>query len=244
MTNPFFLSVISSGEPAPAFEIGARRAGTERRDRDARAGALVRESLGERKDVGLRRVVDGHDRPGLESGRGGDVQDAPPATLPHPGQEELRQVGQGDDVDLNHLELALERSLGEEAVDAEARVVHEDVDRDAALRELAPELGGRGGVAEIRREDRDAHAVLLGEAPADRLEAFALAGDEDDVVPVLRGERGELETDSARGARDEGRRHARIPRPEGPSPYLASALRGSAAAGAVSGFAIGRGFTT
>ena len=148
------------------LELGDGRAGAEGRDGDARAGGLVGESLGEREHVRLGRVVDGHQRAGLEGGRRGDVEDPAAAARQHAGEEELGQVRQGGDVDLDHLEFLVEGRGGEGAVDAEAGVVDQGVDGEVAVGQLPRDLLRGVAEGEVRRQERDGDAELLLQARA------------------------------------------------------------------------------
>ncbi len=119
------------------LEAGRRRAGAERRDRDAAPPHLLGEREREVQDERLRRVVARHQRARLERGVRGHVHHDPPPPLEHAGQQQPRQLHERHDVHVQLLDHLLLGQLDERSEQVEARVVHQHVDprrRRAAAR--------------------------------------------------------------------------------------------------------------
>jgi hypothetical protein len=76
-------------------------------------------------------------------------------------------MGEGDDVEAQHLELAFDRGLVEPAEAPEPGVVDEDLDLDLPPLHLSKQ-GGRGfRVAEIQRDHFRAHSVSFAYLPGE-----------------------------------------------------------------------------
>jgi hypothetical protein len=73
---------------------------------DALALRLLVKRLGQRKDIGLGRIIDRAVRPGLEGRGRGDVEQEAAAPRDHAGQDEAAQRGEGGDVERDHAEEA------------------------------------------------------------------------------------------------------------------------------------------
>ena len=109
--------------------------------------------------------------------------DAVPA-LEHPGQGRAGQPQHGADEDAQHPLLVLDVAGDEAAVDREAGVVDEQVDRPVAVGQ--PGLDGAAArvVGEVRRQRLDLHAVRRAQLGCQLLQALRVARDEDEVVAV------------------------------------------------------------
>src|SRR4051794_36113602 len=83
--------------------------------------------LGERQHVSLGRVVKGHARSSLESGRGCDVEDAAAPSLNHSREQQASEVRQSVDIELEHLQLAVEGQFDKKALCPEAGVIDQDI---------------------------------------------------------------------------------------------------------------------
>src|SRR6185295_1011156 len=200
-----------AGEEPGVLHLGARLeaggggARAERGDRDAAAAQLLGERLREREDVGLGGVVDGHQRPGLEGGRRGDVEDAAPAAGEHPRQESLGQVREGYDIELDLLQLAREVRFGEGPEGGEAGVVDQRVDGHSGTLQLLEDLVRRAGPGEVLGEDPHGDAMPVPQLAGQLLQFPRAPRHQHQVVAPGRESAGQLPTDAARGAGDERR---------------------------------------
>ena len=128
---------------------------------------------------------------------------APPRRARMADEEAVRELGRRDDVELEHSEDALERQVGLGAVQAEAGAVHEN--RDGLARTLRR---GEHGLAPFRRPEVGGEKPRLDPVrPRDLfrepLEPVARAGDEEEVVALLREAAGQRLADSRGGAGDD-----------------------------------------
>ena len=123
-----------------------------------------------------------------------------------PGSRPLRELGERDDVHLDHRELHVERRLDERSKQAVAGVVDEDVDVHAKRPHAIDQRLHGAGSGQVGGDDVGSNAGGLS-----FLRQFAQlglgAGDEHEVVPVFREDSSELEPDAARGAGDQRCRH-------------------------------------
>ncbi len=118
-------------------------------------------------DLRLAGAVGSVERRRLEGRDGGHVQHPAPAARQHAGQRQVRQVHQRDDVDLLHPADAVPVGVGERPVDAEARVVDEDVH----AREVGLQGEARVRVGEVGRPHDGLAGADLGRQALQRLGA-------------------------------------------------------------------------
>ncbi len=160
------------------------------------------------EDEGFGGVVGIEEGTGDPGGGGGDVEDAALSALDHGWEEEAVELEEGEDVDMEELDLGLEIGLCEGAVDAEAGVIDEDFNGDGFGSEFMEDLEWGGGVGEVLGDDLGADGELLDAGIAEAFHRLWIAGDEDEVVVVLREDGCEVKTDTAGGAGDESRGHS------------------------------------
>ncbi len=158
------------------------------------------ESPGKGFDKRLAAVIRRHARSGrLVSDQRPHVEDATAAPRHHSRQRQAGEGGERDDVELQH---ALERSrilVVDVPVEAQACVVHEDVDLDRGRGDARPQRFGRARDRQIDRLAANCHPVLRTDLPRQLLERGRIASDEHQVA-AIRGELPrELAPDSPRG---------------------------------------------
>ena len=163
--------------------------------------------------VRLGRVVDGHQRPGLERGGRRHVQDSPPPLLHHARKNEPRQVRQGLDVQADHPEGGAEIGFREGAVGPEARVVDQNLDRPPG--ERRKELRCGAGRGEVHRDRAHGDAVPLGQLTRDPLERLRAPRHDRQVVAIGGQQPRQLVADARGGAG-----HDRPLPPGGSGPFL------------------------
>src|SRR5581483_4678578 len=191
------------GHAGAGLELGPHGPRTQRGHRHAAARQLFRQRFGERQHVRLGAVVHRHERPRLERGRGGHVEDRPAPPREHPRQQQLGQVGERHDVHLQQLQLGAQVRRRERPRGAEPRVVHEHVDREPHLLRRRDDLFGRLRRGEIRPDRPAADAVPPGKLPPQRFEPVRAARHQHQIVAVAREQPRQLEPDPARRARDQ-----------------------------------------
>src|SRR5712672_2983569 len=107
------------------------------------------------------------------------------------------------DVDLNHVQLAVQVCIGELATEPEARVVHQHLDRNVLVLLKVEDLLRCVEKAEVGGEDLNPPAEFSLDLTGGTLERIALAGHEDDIEPVAGENLRKLETDSTGASRDQ-----------------------------------------
>ena len=122
---------------------------------------FIRERLAEAQHIGLAGEIDRHARAGLKAGDRRDQHDLAPPARDHAGQYEVGQLGQRDDVDLQHLADPRRIDPVEPAQGAEPGVVDQDVDREAAAGDVMRQGGGGAGLRQIGRDHRRGGAQRL-----------------------------------------------------------------------------------
>lgn len=160
------------------------------------------------EDEGFGGVVGVEEGPGDPRGGGSDVEDAALSALDHGWEEKAAELEEGDDVDMEELDLGLEIGLCEGAVDAEAGVIDEDVNGDGFGSEFLEDLEWGGGVGEVLGDDFGTDGELLDAGIAEAFHGEHVSGDEDEVVVVFGEDRCEVKPDTAGGAGDESRGHS------------------------------------
>src|SRR6266702_5077003 len=131
--QPGFLSACSLGES------GVRCSGAETRHRNTGVAEFVGDSFRERDYICLGSVINRHQRARLKSSGGGDIHDAPAATLHHGWQEEACELCESGDVEVDLAEDLFFGHLREIAEGAEAGIVDENVDGNVGELDLVEE---------------------------------------------------------------------------------------------------------
>ena len=127
----------------------------------------------------------------------------------------MGQAQYGRDQDVEHLLLDLDVVVEEPVLEAEPRVVDQQVDGAVGIGDARLDGGELLAVGEVGHHHLDVHAVLASELGSHLLQAIAVAGDQDEVVATGGELLGEGQADARGGAGDQGRssRHApSIPR--------------------------------
>ncbi len=205
-------------EPRRRGEASLHRTGAQRGGRHAGALELLGHGLGVGEDEGLRAAVRGLPGQRLERGGGRDVEHRTGPALHHAGHERAAQVHDRLHIGAHHGHLAGRLAPVHRSHRREPRVVHEDVDAEAARCHLRHERLARRLVREVRRHHLRAHAVRGGQLVRELAERPLPPRDQRDAVPPLGQEAGELDADAGGGAGHErgavrsrgGERHARI----------------------------------
>ena len=143
-----------------SLEFGGGYAGAERGDGDPGTAELFRKRFREREHIGFGCVVHRHERAGLESGGGGDVQYLSTPPSDHVWQKQTREMSQRGDVHLYHLELIVGFGLLKWTEIAEPGVIDQRADVETAQPNLCSSLFGGAGLAEILNDNLYAHLVL------------------------------------------------------------------------------------
>lgn len=129
---------------------------------------------------------------------------ARPAPRAHPGQVGAREFCERQDIEQHLFPNSFLGNLLEAPVRRKARVVDEDV----ALRHAREYLCCRAGLAQVKRQRLDAHAVALSQIRGDRIELVGRARDEDEVMLIGGEQLCKLEPESAGGPGNDGAAHA------------------------------------
>jgi len=116
----------------------------------------------------------------------------------------VREFDEDADVEVHHAGLRFDRRIGVGAGVAEARIVDENINREATLGDLGGEFCAGIGNAEVRGDGCDFDVVGFGEAVGDVLErAFGACG-EDEIVATAGEALCQVDADAGGGAGDEG----------------------------------------
>ena len=137
--------------------------------------------------------------PGWKAAVEATLRIAPAAALAHAGQDEMAELGQGADVEVDHLAQPIERPLGELAGEAEAGIVDQGVDVEPLGLQLGDQAGGGARFGEIGGEDMDVAAEL----GLQRLEPVAAASDQRQRLAARRALAREFGAEPRRGAGDQ-----------------------------------------
>ena len=116
------------------------------------------------------------------------------------GQDQMAELGQGADVEVDHLAEPVERAIGELAGEAEAGIVDQGADAEPLGLELGDQAGGGALLGEVGGEDMDLAADLRGE----RLHPVAAARDQRQRLAARRALPRELGAEPRRRAGDQG----------------------------------------
>jgi hypothetical protein len=159
--------------------------------------------LREAQDGRLGRAVGGLEGDRLERDQRREVQDRAAAALDHAGKEDARERDHRLDVGADHLGLGVRVEADELAAAAVARVVHEDLDGQAASLELGLQLLARVDVGDVHGDRLGAHVVLPAELVGE-LAQLLLAPRRECHAEAAAGELArDLRADSRRRAGDE-----------------------------------------
>jgi len=149
--------------------VGGHARGHEVKNAHAGAFQLAAKRLAERDDAGLGGGVGGGGRKPGVAADAGVVHDLPVVALDHPGQQQLRQVDEPDEVHLEHRVDVVDLLLLEQAAGHQPGVVHEQIQ----LRQR-----GRRGVDRVSVREVHAHRPHLHRTAVrhvERLEALGVA---------------------------------------------------------------------
>ncbi len=108
----------------------------------------------------------------------------PPAAGDHAGRRGAGEDEDGADQDVEHALLVGQRPQKERRGQAEARVVHEDVDRPRPVAQAVGDPLHLLPVAQVRGERFDLDAVPFAQPPGDLFQANGVPGDQDEPVTV------------------------------------------------------------
>src|SRR5688500_2174235 len=181
-------------------EVSLRGTRAKRGHSHARIAQFFRERLRKAQDVSLGRVVDRHQRSGLERSGRRDVQYPTGSRAHHRRKKQLRQVSERADVDLDHLQLAGELGLGKLASETEASVVDEHLDWNVLVVQKVEDLLGCFRAPQVSGENVCLDVEFSLELSGGRLERVTASRDESDVEALSRELLGDLQSDTAGAA--------------------------------------------
>ena len=107
-------------------------------------------------------------------------------------------MGEAGDVDLQHVELPIERQLYESALGAEAGVVDQDVHFEAHALQVGEEMGWGFRVGEVGGEDLGLNLVGFSQLGGQCFEGITFAGYQGEAAAVRREAAGQFKP-NARG---------------------------------------------
>ena len=177
--------------------------GAECGDRHTAVSQFLGKCLGEAEDIGLARVVYGHEWSRLKGRRRSDVQNFSRSAFDHRRQEQFGQLCESCDVDLDHLQLAIEIRIHEFAAKSKAGIVDENFDRDVLVAQKIGDRLGRFLAAQVGCEDMGGDLEFALQLAGRRFESIPFSRDENDIEAVAGENFCELEPDSAGAAGDE-----------------------------------------
>jgi hypothetical protein len=125
----------------------------------------------------------------------------------HRSERGVREPHERHDVEADLARLVLDVELVEQPVAAEARVVHERVDRAGRIGETRLDARERARVGEVGREHLGGDVVLRTQLRRDLLQPLLVARDQHDVVAAPRELDRERVADARRRAGHECGRH-------------------------------------
>jgi hypothetical protein len=145
---------------------------------------------------------------GEERRHAGDVDDAAVAALGHRLERDVREAEHGGDQDVEHRGLGVHGVVQEPPLEAEARVVDQEIHRAGGLGEPRLDAGQVGAVGQVGGQHLDLDAMGGTQLGGGLLQPFGVARDQHQVVAAGRELLGEGVTDACRGAGHEsGLRH-------------------------------------
>src|SRR5581483_1358243 len=189
--------------PGAHGKLGRHRPRRQQRDADAARLQFAGQRLGEGQHIGLGGVIDRAAGTGQEAGDRADIEQ-PALVAGERLDEGERQFGERADVEVDHAQRLLAVARGGEPDQAEGGVV-DDVLRLEVVR--AQRLGDRlrgAGRGEVGDDHRRHARTRGGDLRRQRLETVGAAGDQNEVVAVIREHARELGADAGRGAGDDG----------------------------------------
>src|SRR5258708_895689 len=113
---------------------------------------LLFESQRKRGQEGFGRGIGAGKGDGLKAGSRGDVDDAFLLSLQHSRKKVVGELNDGFVVEAEHLQLPEKGKIAEFSAETKAGIVDEQVDLNAALRELLGEVLAGSGGSQIRRK--------------------------------------------------------------------------------------------
>jgi len=140
------------------------------------------------------------------------VNDAPPASLDHPGRQRPRELQAGREIHLERLVPDLVGELGERHRREHRRVVEEDVDLSHRLHGLRGQALDLAPPAEIRDDELDTRLEALADVGDRRDQLGLLPARDQDVGARLRETAGHRLPEPAASTGDEGRAPREIER--------------------------------
>ena len=173
---------------------------------DAVTARLERQVLGQLDDGGLGHRVGGRQRPAVDAGLAGDVDDATATSGDHVRQDELGGQHETADVDVHRRPPLVELDLPQRSGGTEdPGVVDEQIGRTQLVAEVGHRRGEAGGIGDVGdRGGRD--AAVRRDRLEGAVELVAGSGDHGDGRAGVGEGRGDEPTDAPTGARDERHR--------------------------------------
>ena len=187
--------------PANHRRVGQAR--TKRRRGHAGPVQLLGERLRQRQNIGLGGGVGRNSRDRHERKDRGDIENAAAAARDHRGQNKVGQRRQRNDIDLQEPQVAFERDARKVALEGDACIVDQDLDRDARPGERVDHRLRRAGEAEIDRHRLRLHGVSRHEFSRERRQRLLVAGRQNKIETAGREGPRKFPADPGGGARDE-----------------------------------------
>jgi hypothetical protein len=174
---------------------------------DSRRHSLVSEflidSLRERVDKGLARMVDCLLGSRRETSNRANVQNLTYAAIGHLFGKEMSQRHVSNDIENDHVDVVLQVAFENGAVSAGARIVDQVVDLKVVLLNVIKDLLSASHLAKIACDGMDFDAIFILDFALDRLERVMLMRNDDEVSALLGMVVRKSLADSTRGAGDE-----------------------------------------
>ena len=168
--------------------------GQQGRDGDARSGHLAAHPFGVGLDERLRARIAGLTGERVESRGGSDVEDGAAAAGHHLLHRPGGQVDDGLDVEPHLRYLVGDGRFLDRPDGADARVVHEDVDGQAAVGDFVEKACASTGVGDVAGDHLDADG--LAELGGEVAQPVLAARDERDAVAAMRQFAGDVGADA------------------------------------------------